>query len=70
MDDNERKYKFLTDGGTKMVDDDSDMSDDERRVKRMEEELAEQIRSNKDYKQLKTKREAKKETKAKAMVEL
>ena len=70
MDDAERKYKFLTDGGTKMVDDDSDLSDDERKVKRMEEELAEQIRSNKEYKLLKTKRELKKETKAKALVEL
>ena len=57
MDDQERKYKFLTDGGTKLVDDDSDLSDDERKVKRMEDELAEQIRSNKEYKQLKTKRE-------------
>ena len=63
MDDNERKYKFLTDGGTKLVDDDSELSDNERRVKRMEDELAEQIKSNKEYKLLKTKRELNKESK-------
>lgn len=45
MDDNERKYRFLTDGGTKMVDksddedEDSEVDDDVRRVNRMAEEL-------------------------------
>lgn len=77
MDDTERKYRYLTDGGTKMTnneedddDDDSDVDDDVKRVNRMEEELNEQIRSNKEYKMLKTKREAKKEIKDKAIVEL
>lgn len=77
MDDTERKYRYLTDGGTKLVDksdgeddDSEDVDDDVKRVDRMAEELDQQIQSNKDYKLLKSKRESKKETKDKAMIEL
>lgn len=66
MSDLERKHKFLTDGGTQMVENsDDELSDKERVVNRMAQELDHQIKAEKEYKQLKTKREAKKELKAK-----
>ena len=56
MDDTERKYRYLTDGGTKLAekenveDDDSESDDNVKRVNRMAEEIDQQIRSNKEYK--------------------
>lgn len=75
MDPTERKFRFLNDGVAKQIEegDDSsdDISEDERvtRADRMASEIEDSIRQQKDYQMLKTKKQAKKDLKAKALVE-
>jgi len=75
MDPVERKYAFLTDGadqgGAKGGDSDS-FSEDEgiTRVDRMADEIQGQLNSAKAYKMLKDKKEAKRDRKSKALIDL
>lgn len=74
MDDaNERKFKFLTDGGQpEESDEDSDDSADSKQkaADRMAREAEEADRSAKEYKMLKGRKEAKRELKAKNLIEM
>lgn len=76
MDDaNERKFKFLTDGGQPDDESDSDSDADsvdskQKAADRMAREAEEAERSRKEYKMLKSKKEAKKELKAKNLIEM
>ena len=73
-DDLERKHKYLTDGGTKMMseseDSDDEVDDKVKQINRMAEELDASIRQEKEYKMIKSKKEIKKDMKNKAMIEL
>ena len=76
MDPTERKFRFLNDGaGMKQDEADEDSSDeiseDERvtRADRMASEIDDSIKQQKEYQMLKTKKQAKKDLKAKALVE-
>mmetsp|Transcript_42071 Transcript_42071/g.64499 ORF Transcript_42071/g.64499 Transcript_42071/m.64499 type:complete len:143 (+) Transcript_42071:1169-1597(+) len=76
IDPNIRKHKFLTDGGVDHLDvvsdDDDDFSGDEKaaQVNRMAAEIEDSIRQQRDYQMLKSKKQEKKDIKAKAMIEL
>ena len=70
---NERKFKFLTDGGQpEESDEDSDDSADskEKAANRMAREEEEADRNAKEYKMLKGRKEAKRELKAKNLIEM
>lgn len=73
QDPNERKYKFLTDGGQpEESEDDSDDSADskEKAADRMAREELDADRGAKEYKMLKGRKEARRELKAKNLVEM
>lgn len=75
MDPTERKFRFLNDGtekNTENIDESSDdISEDERvtRADRMANEIEDSFAQQKQYQMLKTKKQAKKDLKSKALVE-
>ena len=71
---NERKFKFLTDGGQPEEESDGDSDDSvdskQKAADRMAREEETQDKSNKEYKMLKGRKEARRELKAKNLIEM